>query len=92
MSKRFYYDCPIKALWMMKEFGVEIVGWDHSRYSPYAITFDDMIINYHENIDKKLYIFKESESIFNPLDRVDPISKTAFKDNKVLFLPEVEGV
>ena len=36
MKKKYYYDCPIQALYMMKEFGVE-----------FFIKDDDVLIGTH---------------------------------------------
>ena len=72
---RYYYDCPIKALYMMREFGVKIEQWkfiaaDHEPklddvWQQHIIQelHDYNVKTYREDF---FYVAKESESIFEP--------------------------
>lgn len=72
---RLYYDCPIKALYMMREFGVKIEQWkfiaaDHEPELE-DVQQQEMIQEFHDyNIktykEDFFYISKESEHIFEP--------------------------
>jgi hypothetical protein len=60
-NKRYYYTDPIKALYMMKEFGVTFIVGDQGYYKyeqclPYTLE--------HLSKRKKFYIAKKSEHIF----------------------------
>lgn len=78
MKKKYYYDCPIQALYMNKEFGVQF-------YISYKNDFSDKILSFHVDIkniynvliqllgiyhqtlsDNKIYVAPESEHIFEP--------------------------
>ena len=64
MTKRFYYNCPIKALYMMREFGVEFVTKRGNRYSEKVIAEFVHDSCYGEIEDDAFYVAKESEEIF----------------------------
>lgn len=65
---RLYFDCPIQALYMMREFGVEFdyaksnYGWDN--FPP--IDHDQLAIWIGESAELKIYVAKESEHVFIP--------------------------
>ena len=72
MSKRYYYDCPIKALYMMKEFGVKFECKDTNGD---VYDFQEWYLNSNniselslelENFPISIYVKKESEHIFKP--------------------------
>lgn len=79
MEKK-YYDCPIQALYMNKEFGVQF-------YTSYKNDFSDKKLSFHVDIkniynvliqllgiynpmvsDNKIFVAPESEHIFEPKD------------------------
>lgn len=71
MSKRYYYTCPIKALYMMKEFGVkfsEAHGANHADryYQIDEAQLCDFITQAIEDFRgiEQIYVAKESEHIF----------------------------
>jgi len=62
---RYYYTCPVKTFYMMDNFGVEII---HPECS-YALA--SKAINYIEYFlfkHGKIYVAKESEEIFKPIN------------------------
>ena len=78
MTKKYFYDCPIKALYMNKEFGVKF-------YTTFKNDFFEKKLSFHLNfrdiynaliqllgacnassIDYKIYVAPESEHIFEP--------------------------
>jgi hypothetical protein len=72
MSKRYYYTCPIKALYMMKEFGVKFECKDANGD---VYDFQEWYLNSNniselslelENFPICIYVKKESEHIFKP--------------------------
>lgn len=63
MAKRYYYDCPVQALWMNREFGVEFYSI-HDRHGECAVNQEDILRNFHKYIEEKLYVV--SELIFEP--------------------------
>lgn len=82
-SKRLYFIDPIKALYMMREFGVkfecknsdeEMQEYDLSeddRFYPFesaSLPQPEMICDIIDKFDdfRKIYVCKESESIFEP--------------------------
>jgi hypothetical protein len=76
MSKRYYYTCPIKALYMMKEFGVkfsEAHGANHADryYQIDEAQLCDFITQAIEDFRgiEQIYVAKESEHIFEPKKR-----------------------
>lgn len=84
MTKRLYYDCPIAALYMMKEFRVVFITGDMGYYKyedcvPYTLE--------HLSTRKKFYVAKESESIFEP--RYGDLS--FFQDHPYIYSPDKES-
>jgi hypothetical protein len=84
MSKKYYYTCPIKALYMMKEFGVkfsEAHGANHADryYQIDEAQLCDFITQAIEDFRgiEQIYVAKESEHIFEP--------KKGDKDENGLF-------
>ena len=72
MKKKYYYDCPIQALYMYKEFGVKFYLDDGEGTTHPFITNDDEIeisdsqyLEMCEGYDK-IYIEIISEHIFEP--------------------------
>ena len=74
MKKKYYYDCPIQALYMNKEFGVQF-------YISYKNDFSDKKLSFYVDIKNiynvliqllgicniyKIYVAPESEHIFEP--------------------------
>ena len=78
MTKKYFYDCPIKALYMNKEFGVKF-------YTTFKNDFFEKKLSFHLNFrdiynaliqllgacnasssDYKIYVAPESEHIFEP--------------------------
>ena len=74
MEKKYYYDCPIQALYMNKEFGVQF-------YISYKNDFSDKKLSFYVDIKNiynvliqllgicniyKIYVAPESEHIFEP--------------------------
>lgn len=62
-TKRLYFDCPIIALYMMKEFGIRLVTGDMGYYGyqdclPYTLSYLMM--------REKFYVAPESKAIFKP--------------------------
>ena len=62
MSKRYYYTCPIKALYMMKEFKVK---YDFENEEGLIRIIKTPEIR-KDNFMRKIYVGKESEHIFEP--------------------------
>jgi hypothetical protein len=62
MSKRYYYNSPIKALYMMREFGVK---YDFENEEGLIQIIKTPKIK-RDNFMRKIYINKESEHIFEP--------------------------
>ena len=63
---QLYFTNPIKALYMMKEFGVNFIAGDQVHYDystclPYTLE--------HLSKREKFYVVKESEHIFEPKER-----------------------
>jgi hypothetical protein len=65
MSKRYYYNSPIKALYMMKEFGVK---YDFENEENLIRIIKTPEIR-RDNFMRKIYVAKESEHIFEPKKR-----------------------
>jgi len=73
MSKKYYYTCPIKALYMMKEFGIEFYT---KGFLDVESDFLEKELGFHLEIrtlynklcqvNSKIYVAKESEHIFEP--------------------------
>lgn len=57
MSKQLYFNDPIKALYMMREFDVELRDFTEKSLVEFL---------FHFNNEDKIYVFKESEYIFLP--------------------------
>lgn len=78
MKKKYYYDCPIQALYMQKEFGVKFYTIHKSDFSDKKLSFHVDIKNiynvliqllgiYNQKLsDNKIYVAPESEHIFEP--------------------------
>lgn len=70
MSKRLYFNDPIKALYMMKEFDVKfetrITGLKGEKRYFRGSCKEDLISCLDIEFDKYFYVAKESESIFKP--------------------------
>ena len=73
MTNKYYYDCPIKALYMMKEFGVnfsEAHGTNHADQffqinESELCDFATGVIEDFRGIEQ-IYVATESEHIFEP--------------------------
>ena len=73
MKKKYYYDCPIKALYMMREFGVnfsEAHGTNHADKffqinESELCDFATGVIEDFRGIEQ-IYVASESEHIFEP--------------------------
>ena len=74
MKKKYYYDCCIQALYMMKEFGVNLKCENES--SSYYYSFGKAMLDHirrevlkdttwEKNLGK-IYVAPESEHIFEP--------------------------
>jgi len=69
MTKRYYYTCPIKALYMMKEFNVKFVDEVGYNFEDWRVDRDG--INVITDLTRlfttypRVYVAKESEGIFN---------------------------
>ena len=81
MSKRYYYTCPIKALYMMKEFGVKY-DFENEEGLIHIIKTPEIR---RDNFMRKIYVAEESQKIFNS------VSEIIYRDNKQFFMPEVEN-
>lgn len=95
---KLYYTCLIKALYMMKEFGVELEFPDED-----GELFDfkhcgingESVSEFLEGVDgypEKIYVAKDSEHIFEPKDydlRND--CEIILRNDKHFFMPEVEN-
>jgi len=75
MIKRYYYDCPIKALYMMKEFGVKFEQFLYSDFHSLerklsSVSFEWICQNENLNdkieFENRLIVAEESEHIFEP--------------------------
>lgn len=62
MTKKLYYDCPIKALYMMKEFEVK---YDFENEEGLIRIIKTPEIR-RDNCMRKIYVAPESEHIFEP--------------------------
>jgi hypothetical protein len=66
MSKKYYYTCPIKALYMMKEFGLFIYDKNKALFICYEPEFSlSKLLKVIEKLGK-IYVPKELEHIFEP--------------------------
>lgn len=84
---RYHYTCLIKALYMMKEFGVKIKQLDNYPELPQGfvdISFEDMrddILPYFNprfEKENRLYVCEESEHIFEP--KIKDFAKSLISD------------
>ena len=76
MTNKYYYDCPIQALYMMREFNVEFYT---KGYLDIESDFLEKELGFHLNIrdiygklandNTKIYVAPESEHIFEPKKR-----------------------
>jgi len=105
MSKRYYYNSPIKALYMMKEFGVK---YDFENEEGLIRIIKTPEIR-RDNFMRKIYVGKESQKIFkfkksdlvkygfgsvdfyNEISQKNSVSEIIYRDNKQFFMPEVEN-
>ena len=100
-AKRLYFTCRIKALYMMKEFGVKFEWRQKVKCSEYDIfhehTFEDLISDELEygKISEAIYVAIESEHIFQKTTRdicqkVGNSCQIILRGDKQFFEPEVE--
>jgi len=69
MTERLYFTCPIKALYMMKEFGVGFILEDEEKLRSFlGVGLSEEKETFEEKlrIKSKYFIAKESEHIFEP--------------------------
>jgi len=62
MSKGYYYTCPIKALYMMKEFGVKY-DFENEEGLIRIIKIPEIR---RDNFMRKIYVATKSQEIFKP--------------------------
>jgi len=62
MENRLYYDCPISAAYMAKNFNVDFTNQTNS----YRYWYADLVENINDEREEKLYIHPDSLSIFEP--------------------------
>ena len=68
-AKRLYFTCPIKALYMMKEFRVKFILEDEEKLRSFlgvGLSEEKEIFEEKLRIKSKYFIAKESERIFKP--------------------------
>ncbi len=91
MIKKYYYDCPIEAMYMAKNFGVEYIEHCISSIAGEL----SVSVAQNDNREFKIYITPESEHIFekqggdlyiHPIFAPEPIQR----DNKNFFMPKME--
>ena len=66
MSKRLFFNCPLVAMYMAKNFGVKFTDADIARISKYMsdrLSSETLQVFLDRNI--KIYVSPESEHIFN---------------------------
>tara|TARA_R110000868_G_scaffold173777_1_gene410142 strand:+ start:978 stop:1427 length:450 start_codon:yes stop_codon:yes gene_type:complete len=78
MKKKYYYDCPIKALYMNKEFGVKF-------YTAFKNVESDFL-------DKKLSFHVDIRDIYNVLIELLGAYNASSSDNKIYVAPELEHI
>lgn len=76
MKKKYYFDCPIQALYMMREFDVKFLHWIYPSIHktemellPVGIYYLENIIpyfNYKYAFEHRFIVAPESEHIFEP--------------------------
>jgi hypothetical protein len=83
--RKLYYTCPIKALYMMKEFGVKLkvrdVNGSIGQHFSEIIATEIVGFHLHSNPEifiPKFYIAPESEKIFEPQEDDIAINPAAF--------------
>lgn len=86
--KKYYYDCPLKALYMNKEFGVKLCeahGANHADkyYQLDTQTICELITGSFEDFRgiEQIYVSEESNHIFEPKDWDDESSEYAILKN-----------
>jgi len=105
MSKRYYYTCSIKALYMMKEFEVK---YDFENEESLIRIIKTPEIR-RDNFMRKIYVSKESQKIFkfkksdlvkygfgsvdfyNQISQKHAITEIIYRNGKQFFMPEVEN-
>lgn len=70
MMSRLYYDDPLQAAYMAREFGVKVKALLDADWllSWYDLLSDDFIEPYRLNKKFKLYVHPDSEHIFEPIE------------------------
>ena len=72
MKKKYYYDCPIQALYMMKEFGVKFFikddNGDDYDFTEWHLNSQNVLELFTEleAFPCRIYVKSESEHIFEP--------------------------
>ena len=72
MKKKYYYDCPIKALYMNKEFGVDFFikddDGDDYNFTEWYLNSQNVLELFTEleAFPCRIYVKSESEHIFEP--------------------------
>ena len=72
MKKKYYYDCPIKALYMMREFDVEFFikddDGDDYDFTEWYLNSQNVLELFSEleAFPCRIYVKSESEHIFEP--------------------------
>ena len=76
MKKKYYYDCPIQALYMNEEFGVDFLHWVYPSIHKTEMELLPVGISYLENIipyfnhkyafENRFIVAPKSEHIFEP--------------------------
>ena len=95
--KKYYYECPIQALYMNKEFGVEFVDCidDYIDFFNYWITYADDIKKSREVFESfccEISVSEESNHIFEPKDwdlTNEQPGEIIMRDGKHFFMPKV---
>ena len=100
MSKEYYYTCPIKALYMMKEFGVKFDLRGIDNFVAYMKNpVDGARINVATK-SQKIFKFKKSDLIkygfgsiafYYQISQKLYVNEIIYRDNKQFFMPEVEN-
>lgn len=97
MTKKLYYDCPVKALYMMKEFGVKcftscnknIHKADDILYNYFDELHHDEKEVYHVQNNIKIYIHPDSLDIFEPRDGDFIMNDIPTKRNYTQGIPDI---
>jgi len=100
MSKRYYYDCPIKAFYMMREFGVE---FDIKGIDNFVAYMKNPVDGARINVatkSQKIFKFKKTDLVkygfgsvdfYNQISQKNSVSEIIYRDGKQFFMPEVEN-